>query len=159
MLPWPTPEASASQLGGSTTPSSAALDSNNNNVSDSNQHNNGAGAGAAAALLPPSNLSGGEGGAVVGIRSHHPASGHHSALPTMPVGSVQGQNPTQVSVNRVCKIISVEYLFVSLLFICFQGLVHWMSAVMAEHMTSNTHHDPTVGMHYMWNGGGVDVSL
>lgn len=51
----------------------------------------------------------------------------------MPVGSVQGQNPTQ-------------------------GLVHWMSAVMAEHMTSsNTHHDPTVGMHYMWNGG-VDVS-
>lgn len=52
---------------------------------------------------------------------------------TMPVGSVQGQNPTQ-------------------------GLVHWMSAVMAEHMTSsNTHHDPTVGMHYMWNGG-VDVS-
>lgn len=51
----------------------------------------------------------------------------------MPVGSVQGQNPTQ-------------------------GLVHWMSAVMAEHMTSstNTHHD-TMGMHYMWNGG-VDVS-
>ncbi|XP_062565209.1 zinc finger protein rotund isoform X1 [Armigeres subalbatus] len=47
----------------------------------------------------------------------------------MPVpGSVQGQNPTQ-------------------------GLVHWMSAVMAEHMTSNSHHDPTaVGMHYMWNG-------
>lgn len=52
---------------------------------------------------------------------------------TMPVGGVQGQNPTQ-------------------------GLVHWMSAVMAEHMTSNSHHDPTVGMHYMWNGG-VDVSL
>jgi hypothetical protein len=50
-------------------------------------------------------------------------------LDTMPVpGGVQGQNPTQ-------------------------GLVHWMSAVMAEHMTSNTHHDPTaaVGMHYMWN--------
>ncbi|XP_059621717.1 zinc finger protein rotund-like [Phlebotomus argentipes] len=46
----------------------------------------------------------------------------------MPVGGVQGQNPTQ-------------------------GLVHWMSAVMAEHMTSNSHHDPTVGMHYMWNGG------
>ncbi|CAO1407646.1 unnamed protein product [Diamesa tonsa] len=48
----------------------------------------------------------------------------------MPVpGGVQGQNPTQ-------------------------GLVHWMSAVMAEHMTSNTHHDPSaaVGMHYMWNG-------
>ncbi|XP_058056223.1 zinc finger protein rotund [Anopheles bellator] len=49
----------------------------------------------------------------------------------MPVpGTVQGQNPTQ-------------------------GLVHWMSAVMAEHMTSNPHHDPTaaaVGMHYMWNG-------
>ncbi|XP_050091421.1 zinc finger protein rotund-like [Anopheles aquasalis] len=50
----------------------------------------------------------------------------------MPVpGGVQGQNPTQ-------------------------GLVHWMSAVMAEHMTSNPHHDPTaaaaVGMHYMWNG-------
>ncbi|XP_039442943.1 zinc finger protein rotund isoform X2 [Culex pipiens pallens] len=48
----------------------------------------------------------------------------------MPVpGSVQGaQNPTQ-------------------------GLVHWMSAVMAEHMTSNSHHDPaSVGMHYMWNG-------
>lgn len=52
---------------------------------------------------------------------------------TMPVGGVQSQNPTQ-------------------------GLVHWMSAVMAEHMTSNSHHDPTVGMHYMWNGG-VDVSL
>lgn len=50
----------------------------------------------------------------------------------MPVGGVQSQNPTQ-------------------------GLVHWMSAVMAEHMTSNSHHDPTVGMHYMWNGG-VDVS-
>ncbi|XP_053680042.1 zinc finger protein rotund [Anopheles nili] len=47
----------------------------------------------------------------------------------MPVpGAVQGQNPTQ-------------------------GLVHWMSAVMAEHMTSNPHHDPAaVGMHYMWNG-------
>lgn len=51
----------------------------------------------------------------------------------MPVGGVQSQNPTQ-------------------------GLVHWMSAVMAEHMTSNSHHDPTVGMHYMWNGG-VDVSF
>lgn len=40
-----------------------------------------------------------------------------------------------------------------------QGLVHWMSAVMAaEHMTtSNTHHDPSVGMHYMWNGA-VEVS-
>jgi hypothetical protein len=52
----------------------------------------------------------------------------------MPVpGAVgQGQNPTQ-------------------------GLVHWMSAVMAEHMTSNSHHDPAVGMHYMWNG--VDVSI
>lgn len=50
----------------------------------------------------------------------------------MPVGGVQSQNHTQ-------------------------GLVHWMSAVMAEHMTSNSHHDPTVGMHYMWNGG-VDVS-
>lgn len=47
-------------------------------------------------------------------------------------GGVQSQNPTQ-------------------------GLVHWMSAVMAEHMTSNSHHDPAVGMHYMWNGG-VDVS-
>lgn len=33
-----------------------------------------------------------------------------------------------------------------------------MSAVMAEHMTSNSHHDPAVGMHYMWNGG-VDVSI
>lgn len=52
---------------------------------------------------------------------------------TMPVGGVQSQNHTQ-------------------------GLVHWMSAVMAEHMTSNSHHDPTVGMHYMWNGG-VDVSI
>lgn len=52
----------------------------------------------------------------------------------MPVpGGVQGQNPTQ-------------------------GLVHWMSAVMAEHMTSNSHHDPAVGMHYMWNGA-VDVSV
>ncbi|CRL04522.1 CLUMA_CG017597, isoform A [Clunio marinus] len=52
-----------------------------------------------------------------------------SNLDTMPVpGGVQGQNPTQ-------------------------GLVHWMSAVMAEHIqTSNTHHDPAVGMHYMWNG-------
>lgn len=29
---------------------------------------------------------------------------------------------------------------------------------MAEHMTSNSHHDPAVGMHYMWNGG-VDVSI
>lgn len=48
-------------------------------------------------------------------------------------GGVQGQNPTQ-------------------------GLVHWMSAVMAEHMTSNSHHDPAVGMHYMWNGA-VDVSV
>lgn len=38
------------------------------------------------------------------------------------------------------------------------GLVHWMSAVMAEHITSNTHHDPAVGMHYMWNGS-VDVSF
>lgn len=56
-----------------------------------------------------------------------------TGLPTMPVGGVQSQNPTQ-------------------------GLVHWMSAVMAEHMTSNSHHDPTVGMHYMWNGG-VDVSI
>lgn len=56
-----------------------------------------------------------------------------SIIGTMPVGGVQSQNPTQ-------------------------GLVHWMSAVMAEHMTSNSHHDPTVGMHYMWNGG-VDVSL
>lgn len=53
---------------------------------------------------------------------------------SMPVpGGVQGQNPTQ-------------------------GLVHWMSAVMAEHMTSNSHHDPAVGMHYMWNGA-VDVSI
>uniref|UniRef100_A0A182KH77 Uncharacterized protein n=1 Tax=Anopheles christyi TaxID=43041 RepID=A0A182KH77_9DIPT len=53
----------------------------------------------------------------------------------MPVpGGVQGQNPTQ-------------------------GLVHWMSAVMAEHMTSNPHHDPAaVGMHYMWNGP-VEVSV
>lgn len=52
---------------------------------------------------------------------------------TMPIGGVQGQNPTQ-------------------------GLVHWMSAVMAEHMTGQTHHDPTaVGMHYMWNGN-MDVS-
>lgn len=51
----------------------------------------------------------------------------------MPISGVQGQNPTQ-------------------------GLVHWMSAVMAEHMTGQTHHDPTaVGMHYMWNGN-VDVS-
>ena len=32
-----------------------------------------------------------------------------------------------------------------------------MSAVMAEHITSNQHHDPAVGMHYMWNGS-VDVS-
>lgn len=56
-----------------------------------------------------------------------------STLAAMPVGGVQSQNPTQ-------------------------GLVHWMSAVMAEHMTSNSHHDPTVGMHYMWNGG-VDVSI
>lgn len=39
-----------------------------------------------------------------------------------------------------------------------QGLVHWMSAVMAEHMTSNTHHDPAVGMHYMWNGT-VEVGI
>ncbi|XP_058454928.1 zinc finger protein rotund-like isoform X2 [Malaya genurostris] len=75
---------------------------------------------------------------------HHPAAASEGATPDtgsttataaipnfnqMPVpGSVQGQNPTQ-------------------------GLVHWMSAVMAEHMTSNSHHDPSgVGMHYMWNG-------
>ncbi|XP_061396931.1 zinc finger protein rotund-like, partial [Musca vetustissima] len=73
---------------------------------------------------------------------HHPLSNHHSHhhhqhhsthhgsnnSSTMPIGGVQGQNPTQ-------------------------GLVHWMSAVMAEHMTGQTHHDPTaVGMHYMWNG-------
>lgn len=53
----------------------------------------------------------------------------------MPVpGSVQqGQNPTQ-------------------------GLVHWMSAVMAEHMTSNSHHD-SVGMHYMWNGAVEVISI
>ncbi|XP_054725379.1 zinc finger protein rotund-like [Anastrepha obliqua] len=51
-----------------------------------------------------------------------------TAAATMPIGGVQGQNPTQ-------------------------GLVHWMSAVMAEHMTGQTHHDPTaMGMHYMWNG-------
>ncbi|ALC45308.1 rn [Drosophila busckii] len=52
-----------------------------------------------------------------------------AAAVNMPIGSVQGQNPTQ-------------------------GLVHWMSAVMAEHMTGQTHHDPStaVGMHYMWNG-------
>lgn len=39
------------------------------------------------------------------------------------------------------------------------GLVHWMNAIIAsgEHMTQ-THHDPTVGMHYMWNGS-VDVSI
>lgn len=53
----------------------------------------------------------------------------------MPVGTMhQNQNPTQ-------------------------GLVHWMSAVMAEHITNQTHHDPTaVPMHYaMWNST-VDVS-
>jgi len=56
-----------------------------------------------------------------------------AAAANMPIGGVQGQNPTQ-------------------------GLVHWMSAVMAEHMTGQTHHDPgAVGMHYMWNGN-VDVS-
>lgn len=57
-----------------------------------------------------------------------------AAAVNMPIGGVQGQNPTQ-------------------------GLVHWMSAVMAEHMTGQTHHDPSaaVGMHYMWNGN-VDVS-
>lgn len=33
-----------------------------------------------------------------------------------------------------------------------------MSAVMAEHGITNTHHDPAVGMHYMWNGP-VDVSI
>lgn len=57
-----------------------------------------------------------------------------AAIGSVTVGNgVQSQNPTQ-------------------------GLVHWMSAVMAEHMTSNSHHDPAVGMHYMWNGG-VDVSI
>uniref|UniRef100_A0A0K8UL03 Zinc finger protein rotund n=1 Tax=Bactrocera latifrons TaxID=174628 RepID=A0A0K8UL03_BACLA len=56
------------------------------------------------------------------------ASAAAAVAATMPIGGVQGQNPTQ-------------------------GLVHWMSAVMAEHMTGQTHHDPTgVGMHYMWNG-------
>ncbi|XP_065372428.1 zinc finger protein rotund-like [Calliphora vicina] len=60
---------------------------------------------------------------------HHLGNGSN-----MPIGGVQGQNPTQ-------------------------GLVHWMSAVMAEHMTGQTHHDPTaVGMHYMWNGN-MDVSM
>ncbi|EDX00141.2 uncharacterized protein Dyak_GE11134 [Drosophila yakuba] len=57
-----------------------------------------------------------------------------AAAANMPIGGVQGQNPTQ-------------------------GLVHWMSAVMAEHMTGQTHLDPgAVGMHYMWNGN-VDVSI
>lgn len=63
-----------------------------------------------------------------------PTSSTTTSSSGMPVpGGVQGQNPTQ-------------------------GLVHWMSAVMAEHMTSNSHHDPAVGMHYMWNGA-VDVSF
>lgn len=63
-----------------------------------------------------------------------PSSSTTTSSSGMPVpGGVQGQNPTQ-------------------------GLVHWMSAVMAEHMTSNSHHDPAVGMHYMWNGA-VDVSI
>ncbi|KAI9579822.1 hypothetical protein GQX74_000610 [Glossina fuscipes] len=57
-----------------------------------------------------------------------PTSNNNNNSDTMPISGVQGQNPTQ-------------------------GLVHWMSAVMAEHMTGQTHHDPTaVGMHYMWNG-------
>ncbi|XP_067615273.1 zinc finger protein rotund-like isoform X2 [Eurosta solidaginis] len=56
------------------------------------------------------------------------ASAAAAVAASMPIGGVQGQNPTQ-------------------------GLVHWMSAVMAEHMTGQTHHDPAaVGMHYMWNG-------
>ncbi|XP_063709430.1 zinc finger protein rotund isoform X2 [Culicoides brevitarsis] len=60
--------------------------------------------------------------------SSTPSSSTTTSSSGMPVpGGVQGQNPTQ-------------------------GLVHWMSAVMAEHMTSNSHHDPAVGMHYMWNG-------
>uniref|UniRef100_A0A1A9ZT93 Uncharacterized protein n=1 Tax=Glossina pallidipes TaxID=7398 RepID=A0A1A9ZT93_GLOPL len=62
-----------------------------------------------------------------------PTSNNNNNSDTMPISGVQGQNPTQ-------------------------GLVHWMSAVMAEHMTGQTHHDPTaVGMHYMWNGN-VDKS-
>ncbi|KAL5289003.1 ZNF362 family protein [Megaselia abdita] len=54
----------------------------------------------------------------------------------MPVGTMhQNQNPTQ-------------------------GLVHWMSAVMAEHITNQSHHDPSsVPMHYaMWNST-VDPKL
>ncbi|XP_037951225.1 zinc finger protein rotund isoform X2 [Teleopsis dalmanni] len=64
-----------------------------------------------------------------GLLQQSPTSAAAAAVAaTMPIGGVQGQNPTQ-------------------------GLVHWMSAVMAEHMTGQTHHDPTaVGMHYMWNG-------
>lgn len=61
-----------------------------------------------------------------------PAAGasHASHAASQGTQSSQGQNPTQ-------------------------GLVHWMS-VMAEHMTTNSHHDPAA-VHYMWNGG-VDVS-
>lgn len=94
-----------------------------NSVSNNNNNN-------------PSAVSGGAPGAggVTPAAGNSPAScSPATGIGSMPVGGVQGQNPTQ-------------------------GLVHWMSAVMAEHMTSNSHHDPTVGMHYMWNGG-VDVSL
>ncbi|XP_055676687.1 zinc finger protein rotund-like isoform X3 [Lutzomyia longipalpis] len=84
----------------------------------------------------PSVVSGGVPGAggVTPAAGNSPAScSPATGIGSMPVGGVQGQNPTQ-------------------------GLVHWMSAVMAEHMTSNSHHDPTVGMHYMWNGG-VDAKM
>lgn len=77
-------------------------------------------------------------------------------LDTMPVpgGVPQGQNPTQ---GLSLKKILFKNNFIRKKF-SFSGLVHWMSAVMAEHMTSNTHHDSAVGMHYMWNGA-VDVNI
>lgn len=78
-------------------------------------------------------------------------------LDTMPVsGAVQGQNPTQGIHFELLKSL-MKWSTSFLIWFSTLGLVHWMSAVMAEHITSNTHHDPAVGMHYMWNGS-VDVS-
>lgn len=106
-----------------------SLQNNNNSNNNNNNHNNNNNN--TNSIQAPSTAA--------PVSGHSPSVSTSTACSTaalaatMPVGGVQSQNPTQ-------------------------GLVHWMSAVMAEHMTSNSHHDPTVGMHYMWNGG-VDVSI
>ena len=113
---------------------SNSIQNNNNNNSSTNNNNNNNNSSSIEITSTATQSSPIHSPASI-ITTTTPTSGTTSAtaLSTMPVGGVQSQNPTQ-------------------------GLVHWMSAVMAEHMTSNSHHDPTVGMHYMWNGG-VDVSI